>query len=132
VLTFLLVAVTLLFLPTVLLCVLHPRPAVVLWTRLHRPRTAAAAAEAHAGAPTTDLPQDPAVRAFLEGPPSAGDSCDRCAVQAAAAVYLPGGRLLLCGHHGRQYQAALQAQGALVVGDLSLRARSTVPAQPTR
>jgi hypothetical protein len=76
-----------------------------------------------------DLPEDTAVRAFLEVPPAAGDTCDRCAMRAAAAVYLAGGRLLLCGHHGRQYQAVLQAQGALIVGELSFRPGPVAPAQ---
>ncbi|MCW2778992.1 MAG: hypothetical protein JWN17_2717, partial [Frankiales bacterium] len=52
-------------------------------------------------------------------PPSDGDTCDRCAVPAAAAAYLTGGRLLLCGHHGRQYEAELRRQGAVIVGQLA-------------
>jgi flagellar basal body P-ring protein FlgI len=48
-------------------------------------------------------------------------------MRAAAAVYLRGGRLLLCGHHGRQYQAALLAQGAVIVGELSFAAQTTRP-----
>jgi flagellar basal body P-ring protein FlgI len=76
-----------------------------------------------------DLPEDAAVRAYLEGPPAAGDTCDRCAMRAAAAVHLAGGRLLLCGHHGRQNQAVLQAQGALIVGELSFRPGPVAPAR---
>jgi hypothetical protein len=42
-------------------------------------------------------------------------------MSAAAAVYLAGGQLVLCGHHGRQYQTALNQQGAVIVGDLAFR-----------
>lgn len=55
----------------------------------------------------------------LRVPPLPGERCDRCRTAAAAAVYLPGGVLSLCGHHGRQYEAVLHAQGAVIVGSLS-------------
>jgi hypothetical protein len=53
-------------------------------------------------------------------PPQPGERCDRCPTAAVAAAYLPGGVLLLCGHHGREYESVLQAQGAVIVGSLSL------------
>ncbi len=123
-LTFLAVAVPLVVLVAVLLCAVPPCPARVVWRR-GRARPATPPDQV----PTTARPlEDAALRAALEGPPAADDTCDRCAVSAAAAVYLPGGRLLLCGHHGRQHQAVLRTRGAVIVGELAFPGRSTTPA----
>jgi Zn ribbon nucleic-acid-binding protein len=43
---------------------------------------------------------------------NAGDRCDRCGAAAKSAALLENGILLFCGHHGREYQAALEDQGA--------------------
>jgi hypothetical protein len=48
-------------------------------------------------------------------PLTALDRCDRCSARALARVtLLSGGGLLLCAHHGREYQPALELQGATV------------------
>lgn len=70
------------------------------------------------GAPTTAvLPTMPikpaALPAFL--------CCDCCPGPAGVSVQLSnGGELVLCRNHARQHDAALFAQGAVLVGDYSL------------
>ncbi len=116
-LSFLAVALpTLLFLPAVLLCALFPGPAKAGWRRLvgaRRPpatsgeRDRVGLAGDGGGEDGDDAGGELAFRAALGGPPLPGETCDRCAMAAAAAVYLPVGRLLLCGHHGRQHRRVL-------------------------
>lgn len=40
---------------------------------------------------------------------TAHDRCDRCCAEARVRAILRAGELLLCGHHGRQHRAALEA-----------------------
>lgn len=42
-----------------------------------------------------------------------GDRCDRCGARAQIRAVLPNGLdLLFCGHHAREYDAALRAKEA--------------------
>jgi hypothetical protein len=55
--------------------------------------------------------------------------CDRCPAAAAVRAQLPSGSaVMLCGHHGRRYEAALRAQGARVTGDLGFTVGAPAPA----
>lgn len=118
-----LVLVTLLFLPAVLMCVLFSGSMTTAWRRaraVHRRLEPMRLPDLPAAVP--DSAARTVVAARAGGPPGAGEACDRCASAAVAAVYLPVGRLLLCGHHGRQYQRVLRAGGAVIVGELSFTA----------
>lgn len=127
--TFLAIAVpVVLWLPTVMLCVLFPGPARAAWSRVAGRQVRPEPAQEREGELSGTALDDAAIRAYLQGPPSAVDTCDRCAMSAVAAVYLPGGRLLLCGHHGRQYQSVLQTQGAVIVGELAFPGRTATSA----
>ncbi len=85
-----------------------------------RPVPATRAAQVRAGsrrprAPAGGMPSGRQV--------SAGPSA-RCPAAAAVRAALPSGSaLMLCGHHGRRYAAALRVQGAVVTGDLAFPAR---------
>ncbi|TNY34709.1 DUF7455 domain-containing protein [Thermomonospora catenispora] len=58
-------------------------------------------------------------------PLTAADRCDRCGAQAyVRAVFVGGGDLLFCAHHGRKYSESLRAAGA-DIHDESDRLRET-------
>lgn len=120
-----LVLPTVLFLSAVVLAMLFGERIKAARARL--PHAPARSGQHDEAGPVSGLPDSPAGHPRSTGPPVAGDTCDRCATAAAAAAYLPGGRLLLCGHHGRQHRGALQAQGAVIVGELSFAAQRAAP-----
>lgn len=123
-LAFAVAVVLILLLPLALLCDLFPRWAGAVWATRPGPRR-------HTGLPGPASP-GPAAQGHLWESPSSSDTCDRCSAAAVAAVYLGSGRLLLCGHHGRQYQAVLERQGAVIVGDLWFGSRrGTVVVKPS-
>ena len=124
-LIFLVLTVATLLLLTVLLGVLFPGLVRVLQSRVRRQRDRPAAAQERQGDVLGMDLGAAAVQADLQGAPAAGDTCDRCAMSAAAAAYLPRGRLLLCGHHGRQHQSVLRRQGAVIVGELGFPRAAT-------
>jgi len=51
-------------------------------------------------------------------PLSVADRCDKCGAQAfMRAVFPGGGELLFCGHHGREYAAALSGSSVQLVDE---------------
>ncbi|HEY8480373.1 MAG TPA: hypothetical protein VIL71_11125 [Spirillospora sp.] len=63
-------------------------------------------------------------------PLTVADRCDRCGAQAyVRAVFVGGGDLLFCAHHGRKYAEALRANGA-EIHDESNRLHETPATAP--
>ncbi len=57
------------------------------------------------------------------------ESCDSCGSQAFMKARRDGQILVFCGHHGREYRAALTAQGWQVVDECDqIYVRPSVPA----
>ena len=51
-------------------------------------------------------------------PLTVADRCDKCGAQAfMRAVFPGGGELLFCGHHGREYAAALSGSSVQLVDE---------------
>lgn len=51
-------------------------------------------------------------------PLTVADRCDRCGAQAfMRAVFPGGGELLFCGHHGREYAAALAGSSVALMDE---------------
>jgi len=56
------------------------------------------------------------IPATLTVPLTAADRCDRCGARATMRLVFGGGSdLLLCGHHARKHDDAIQASAAEVV-----------------
>jgi hypothetical protein len=45
------------------------------------------------------------------------DRCDCCPAEALLVVDIGGSDLIFCGHHGNQYQKAIEAKGGIFVVD---------------
>lgn len=69
--------------------------------------------------PSATRPSDSTTAATAGlAPLTVADRCDKCGAQAfMRAVFPGGGELLFCGHHGREYAAALSGSSVQLVDE---------------
>lgn len=68
---------------------------------------------------TSSAPSPEITRPAEAGSPlTVADRCDKCGAQAFMRALFPGGgELLFCGHHGREYAAALSGSSVQLVDE---------------